>query len=224
MRHAVFFRDAASTLLNTQAKDNPLMRTSTSKAALVALATAAFALPAFAQTYSTDNATNPPAATASPTNPAPAPSAQMDQDKSASPGAQTDMNNPPPSAKTDVNKDNSVAAAPDMGAAAAVGGHRASQIIGTAVVNSKDESIGKVDDILIGPERQGDDGGDFSRRLPRHRHQAGGGAFRPIAAGGERQQVAHHAECEQGGAAIDARLQIRAGRLINYKQRRKTHG
>jgi hypothetical protein len=140
MRHAVFFRDAASTLLNTQAKDKPPMRTLTSKAALVALATAAFALPAFAQNSATDNATTPPAATASPTNPAPSPSAQMDRDKSASPGAQTDMN----------NNNNSVAAAPDMGAAAAMGGQRASRIIGTAVVNGKDESIGKVDDILIG--------------------------------------------------------------------------
>lgn len=115
------------------------MRTSTSKAALVALATAAFALPAFAQT-SNDDATRPPAATMSPSNPAPAPSAEMKQDQSASPSAQSD-----------VNKDNSVAAAPDMGAAADAGGHRVSRIIGTAVVNDKDESIGKVDDILIGP-------------------------------------------------------------------------
>jgi sporulation protein YlmC with PRC-barrel domain len=64
----------------------------------------------------------------------------MKQDQSASPSAQSD-----------VNKDNSVAAAPDMGAAADAGGHRVSRIIGTAVVNDKDESIGKVDDILIGP-------------------------------------------------------------------------
>ncbi|HEX4113445.1 MAG TPA: PRC-barrel domain-containing protein [Stellaceae bacterium] len=129
------------------------MRSSTSKAALVALATAAFALPAFAQNSSTGDATNPPpATTASPSNPAPAPSARMDQDKSASPSARTDTNNPLPSAQTDTNNNNnSVAAAPDMGAAAAMGGERASRIIGTAVVNSKDESIGKVDDILIGP-------------------------------------------------------------------------
>jgi sporulation protein YlmC with PRC-barrel domain len=116
------------------------MRTLTSKAALVALATAAFALPAFAQDSSSTGNGNPPAATASPSNPAPAPSAQMDQDRSASPSAQTDMN----------NDHNSVAAAPDMGGAAAMGGQRASRIIGTAVVNNKDESIGKVDDILIG--------------------------------------------------------------------------
>jgi len=61
----------------------------------------------------------------------------------------------PPSASADMKDDTHVAAAPDMGAASgAMAGHRASKIIGTAVVNDKDESIGKVEDIMLGQDNK----------------------------------------------------------------------
>ncbi|HEY5211319.1 MAG TPA: PRC-barrel domain-containing protein [Stellaceae bacterium] len=128
------------------------MRTSSTQIAVLALAAAAFALPAAAQPASPAGTASPPSAM-SPSNPAPKPSAETDM-KATAPSAEMDqkeMKASPPSASADMKDDTHVATAPDMGAAPGdMAGHRASKIIGTAVVNDKDESIGKVEDIMLG--------------------------------------------------------------------------
>ncbi len=121
------------------------MRTSSVKLAALALTAATFTLPAFAQT-------NPP-------SPGGTPPASMSPSGTPSGLTATPKMTPPPAdvqrrdtAKTqsDAAMKNSTAANPDAG----MMGKRASKIIGMSVVNDKDETIGKVDDILIGPDNK----------------------------------------------------------------------
>ena len=119
------------------------MRTSSIRVAAFALTAAAFTLPAFAQTNPSSPGGTPPAAT--------------------SPGgttgvAATPKMTPPPAgvqnrdktqAQVNAAMTNSTAMS-DVGMA----GKRASKIIGMDVVNDKDQTIGKVDDILIGPDNK----------------------------------------------------------------------
>jgi hypothetical protein len=118
------------------------MRISSVKLAALALTAAAFTFPALAQT-------NPP-------SPSGTPPAAM------SPSGTTGLNATPkitPAAPVVKKQDNAQAqdnAAMNNSTAmnADVGGKRASKIIGTSVVNDKDQTIGKVADILIGPDNK----------------------------------------------------------------------
>jgi sporulation protein YlmC with PRC-barrel domain len=135
------------------------MRTVSAKLAALAMTAAVFSLPAGAQTM--DHAgTATPGATA-PSAGTPAGVGSMSQSSTTvTPG---DKDEAGQSAKSqDVMKKqdqsaqsqdkaamrNSTAMTPDVGA---VGDKRASRLIGKDVVNDKDQTIGKVDDILIGP-------------------------------------------------------------------------
>src|SRR5579863_2818960 len=102
------------------------MNAKLTKVAALALTTAAFSLPAFAQTMNSNGTATPPAAMA----PAPAPGASPSVVK-------------PSVGNNDMAMHNSTAMAPDM---TATGSRRVSKLIGMDVVNDKDETIGKVDD------------------------------------------------------------------------------
>jgi hypothetical protein len=113
------------------------MRTLSATVAALALTAAAFSFPAVAQTQSTPGAMPP-------SIPAPASTPNLDKAPPIKPS---------PSAQNQPNQKDemttSTAMTPDADAGA-MSGKRVSRIIGTAVVNDKDETIGKVDDILIG--------------------------------------------------------------------------
>lgn len=103
------------------------MRNSPARLAALALTAATFTVPAFAQTMPP----SPP-----PASPSPAPPPAVS----------------PPAANADRTKmEHSTAMTPG---AETMDTHRASQIIGMAVVNEKDQTIGKVDDILIGGDNK----------------------------------------------------------------------
>lgn len=114
------------------------MRTLSATIAALAMTAAAFSLPAVAQT---SDQTQPPAAMS------PSGSSEMNKAPATPPAAavQPRAENGKPDGDA---MQNSTAAMPDAGVTTA---HRASRIIGMDVVNDKDQTIGKVDDILIGP-------------------------------------------------------------------------
>lgn len=111
------------------------MRTLLATTAALAMSAAAV-LPAAAQTAP---ATTPPPAATSPSG--------TPMDKTMTPNRL----NPPPSAATRGGemKQSTAMVPPDLDAQ---GNHRASKMIGMAVVNDKDQTIGKIDDILIGTD------------------------------------------------------------------------
>ena len=118
------------------------MRISSAKLAALALSASVFTVPAFAQTQTPASPSGTPPAIASPNG--------NSIDKSATaPSATPTAKKPADAMKQDETMNNSTAAVP---ADVAMTGKRASKLIGMAVVNDKDESIGKVDDILIGPD------------------------------------------------------------------------
>lgn len=120
------------------------MRTSSIKLAALAVTAAAFILPAYAQTTQPSPSGAQPAATMSPSG---TPSTGQVAAPKATPPSPSAKDNA--ATKNNGAMQNSTAAmTPDTGMTA---GKRASKIIGMDVVNDKDETIGKVDDILIGP-------------------------------------------------------------------------
>jgi sporulation protein YlmC with PRC-barrel domain len=133
------------------------MRTVSAKLAALAMTAAVFSLPAAAQTM--DHAgTAAPGATA-PSAGTPGVDSMSQSSTTVTPGG-TDQAGQSAKSQDVVKKQNesaqsqdknamhnSTAMTPDVGA---VGDKRASRLIGTDVVNDKDQTIGKVDDILIG--------------------------------------------------------------------------
>ncbi len=121
------------------------MRTSSIKLAALAVTVAAFTLPAMAQT-------DPPSAAMSPSgtpslNATPTP--KMTPPASAAQKQDQTQTQDSAAMKDNGAMQNSTAMTPDV-----TTGKRASKIIGMDVVNDKDQTIGKVDDILIGPDNK----------------------------------------------------------------------
>jgi hypothetical protein len=60
-------------------------------------------------------------------------------------------------------------------------GYRASKVIGGNVLNDADETIGKIDDLLVTRDGQGAIRRSVDRWLPRHGHPHGGRPLRQFA-------------------------------------------
>jgi sporulation protein YlmC with PRC-barrel domain len=122
---------------------NRNMRTSSIRVAAFALTAAAFTLPAFAQTNPPSPSGTPPAATS------PSGTSGVTATPKMTPPPRV-QNRDKTQAQDNAAMTNSTAMSSDVG----MTGKRASKIIGMDVVNDKDQTIGKVDDILIGPDNK----------------------------------------------------------------------